>query len=66
MLNNQYQQITRSTMDSLPPTQCHYNDIDTVNMFVYINKIDAFLLHPTSYTTVHKPLSNDLKLLHDQ
>jgi hypothetical protein len=53
-------------MDSLPPTQHHYNNKDTVNMSIYINKINAFLPHPASYTTVHEPSSNDLELLHDQ
>ena len=37
------QRTTRSTTNSLPPTRCHYNDIDTINMFVTMNEINASL-----------------------
>jgi hypothetical protein len=37
------QQVTRSSTNSLPPVQRHYNDIKTINAFVSLNEINTFL-----------------------
>jgi Reverse transcriptase (RNA-dependent DNA polymerase) len=66
MLDDQYQRVTRSTTNSLPPTRRHYNDLDIVNMFVSINEIDTFIPPPTSYHTIHELPSPELDLLHEQ
>ena len=46
MATDRYQRVTRSSTSSLPPTRRHYNDIETVNMFISLNELDTFLFSP--------------------
>lgn len=55
-----YQRAARSTTDSLPPTRCHYNDIEIINMFVSLNEIDVFLTTSTSSDVIHDFSPNNL------
>jgi hypothetical protein len=59
------QRATRSSTNSLPPMRRHYNDIETINMFVYLNELDAFLVTSPLSKIIHNS-SNDLSLLCDQ
>lgn len=63
ILAGRSQRTTRAATGSLPASRHHYNDIETINMFVSINEIDVFLA--TSPDITHDSLHNDPNFLYD-
>ena len=55
IISNHCQHATRSTTNSLPPIRQHYNNLQTINMCISINEIDAFYTVPTS----NNPIPNE-------
>ena len=65
IINEQSQRKTRSATNSLPLPERHYNDIQTINMFVSINEIDTYLTTNSNNDTISDSPSIDFTTLYE-